>query len=89
MAIVGIRELKQRTSDILRRVREDGEPIEVSYRGEVVARIVPVLRRRPTARARARARAAWDDIDRIADEISARWPRGVSAVRAVRESRRG
>jgi prevent-host-death family protein len=87
MPTVGIRELKQNTSEILRRVREDFEPAEVTYRGEVIARIVPVLRRsRPN---RARSRAVWDEIDRIAEQISARMPKRVSAVRAVREQRRG
>jgi len=86
MAIVGIRELKQSTSEVLRRVREDSETIEVSYRGAIVARIVPVARR---PKATSRARAAWDAIDRVAEEISARWPRGVGAVRATREGRRG
>lgn len=87
MPTVGIRELKQNTSEIVRRVREDFEPVEITYRGEVVARIVPVLRRsRPDP---ARSRAVWDEIDRIAEQISAKWPKNVSAVRAVREQRRG
>ncbi len=89
MDVIGVRELKQKTSEILRRVREAGEPIEVACRGEVVARIVPVKRRQPSAKTRARSRAVWADIDRIAEEIAARWPRGVSAVQAVREGRRG
>ena len=87
MAAIGIRELKQTTSKVLRRVRERGEEIDVTYRGEVIARIVPVAR---ASKARARAtRAVWDDLDRLAREIGAVWPKGVSAVRAVREQRRG
>ncbi len=42
MVTIGIRELKQQTSKILRRVREDGETIEITYHGETVARLVPV-----------------------------------------------
>ena len=83
---VGIRDLKQRTSELLRRVREGGETIEISYRGDVVARIVPVAR--PAASA-ARLRKIWNDIDRVGEEIGKKWPRGVGAVRALRESRRG
>lgn len=89
MAVIGIRELKERTSEVLRRVREKSESVEISYRGKIVARIVPVKQRRLSASTRARARAVWDEIDRVAEEISARWPKGVSAVRAVREQRRG
>jgi prevent-host-death family protein len=83
---VGIRDLKQRTSALLRLVRERGESIDISYRGEIVARIVPVAK--PAASA-ARARKVWRDIDRVAEEISKHWPRGVGAVRALREARRG
>ena len=57
MASVGVRELKQRTSEVLRRVRERGEPVDVTFRGEVVARLVPVVRRR-SGRTRAAA-AVW------------------------------
>ena len=45
MLTVGVRELKQRTSDVLRRVRERGEEVEVTLRGRVVARLVPVSQR--------------------------------------------
>lgn len=86
LASVGVRELKARTSAVLRRVRERGEEVEVTVRGRVVARIVPV---RPAARGSARRRSAWTDLDRLAREIGARWPKGVSAARAVREGRRG
>ena len=86
MAAVGARELKERTSAVLRRVRERGEEIEVTLHGRVVARLVPA---RPEARPNARRRAAWSDLDRLAREIGARWPKGVSATRAVHEGRRG
>ncbi len=35
MSAVGIRKLKEHTSRIVRRVREEGETIEVTRRGEV------------------------------------------------------
>jgi prevent-host-death family protein len=41
---VGTRELKNRLSHFLRRVREAGESIYVTDRGEVVAELRPVLR---------------------------------------------
>jgi prevent-host-death family protein len=45
MTSVGVRELKQRTSEVLSRVRQRREQIEVTVRGEVVAMVVPVGRR--------------------------------------------
>ena len=85
MPAIGVRELKAGASRVLRRVRERGEEIEVTYRGRVVARIVPVSPERPRARASA---AVWSSLDRLAREIGARWPRGRSAAEAVREGRR-
>jgi prevent-host-death family protein len=85
MAAIGVRELKEHTSRVLRRVRERGEEIEVTYHGRVVARLVPVAqeRRRPRATA-----AAWATLDQVAREIGARWPKGCSAAKAVKEGRR-
>ena len=42
MLTVGVRELKQQTSELIRRVREEGSEIQVTYRGEVVALLIPV-----------------------------------------------
>ena len=85
MITVGIRELKQQTSKILRRVREEGEIIEITYHGEVIARLVPVNQQAPSSEEMS---ATWADLDQLTAEISAKWPEGVSAVEAVREGRR-
>lgn len=85
MITVGIRELKQQTSKILRRVREKGEIIEITYHGETVARLVPVM---PLEPSREDSAAVWANLDQLTAEISARWPEGVSAVEAVRDVRR-
>jgi len=85
MRAIGVRELKEHASQVLRRVRERGEEIEVTYHGRVVARLIPVPRERPRPRASA---AVWSTFDRVAREIGARWPKGRSAANAVREGRR-
>jgi prevent-host-death family protein len=82
MVTVGVRELKQQTSELIRRVRERGDEIRVTHHGKVVARIIPVA---PTSEDAARA---WDDLDRLAAEIGKRWPKKVSAAQAVSEARR-
>jgi prevent-host-death family protein len=81
MVTVGIRELKQHTSRLLRRVHEEGAIIEVTYHGKVIARLVPVTAERDVG-------AIWADLDQLTAEISAKWPEGVSAVEAVRDVRR-
>ena len=85
MRQVGIRELKQRTSDILRRVRQGRESVDITYRGRVVARLVPV---EEAPRKRAEAAAVWAEMDQLAAEIGARWPAGLPAEEAVAEQRR-
>ncbi len=82
MVTVGVRELKQRTSELIRQVREQGIEILVTHHGRVVARIIPV------APSQEETRHAWDDLDRLAAEIGQRWPQGVSAAQAVAEGRR-
>jgi prevent-host-death family protein len=87
MDTVGVRELKQKTTQVLRRVREKKEQIQVTYRGEVVALLVPV----PSAKRRAKStadEAVWVELDQLAAEIGAHWPKGVTAVDAIRQDRR-
>jgi prevent-host-death family protein len=81
---IGIRELKARTTTILRRVREEGTTFEVTYRGRVVARPVPVTQP-PTEQS---VEAFLEHLDRTAEEIGRHRPAGVSAVEAVRDVRR-
>ncbi len=81
---VGIRELKSNPGKFVRLVRESNEPIDVTIRGEVVARLVPV---RPRLSAE-ELEAIWRRHREIAGEISAVWPKGVSALDAVNDVRR-
>jgi len=80
---VGIRELKQDASRLIRRLQETGEELAVTVRGETVAVLVPV---RPVPRKR--AKSVWTDLDRLARDIGRRWPKGRSAASVVREGRR-
>jgi len=52
MATSGIRELRQRASELLRRV-EAGETIEITDRGRPVAVLAPIPNQRPMDRLRA------------------------------------
>ncbi len=64
MSSVGVRELKEQTSEIVRRVREDGETIDITYRGEIVATITPKRTLPPDE-----DRAFWDEQRRLVREI--------------------
>ena len=83
MIVVGVRELKQRASELVRLVREEDAEIQVTYRGKTVALLIPVSRTNQNQE----SEAAWASLDLLAAEIDARWPEGVSALEAVQEGR--
>ena len=85
MEEIGIRELKQRASEILRQVREEHESFSVTYRRKVVAKLVPAMD--PSAEQEV-ASAIWIRMDDLSREVSAHWPTGLSASEAVSEQRR-
>ena len=82
---IGVRELKEHASNILRRVREDGETVIITYRGKAVARISPM---EDLEAKKARVEEVLRKMEELSKEISKDWPKGLSAVDAVREQRR-
>lgn len=85
MSLIGIRELKANAGELVRRVHEEGEIIDITYHGEVVARLVPVKEAKTSTEELA---TIWAEMDRLAQEVSAQWTGSPSAVDAVREGRR-
>jgi prevent-host-death family protein len=90
MRRVGVRELKAHTSEILRQVREQAEPIAITHRGQVVARLVPAhepaLVEQPVDHEA--LRTFWESWDALAAKIGEGLPEDVSAVDVVKEGRR-
>ena len=86
MDSVGIKQLNRDTSAVMRRVRDHQETLEVTYRGKVVAHIVPV----PSSNEIPirNWEDVWEDMNRLSVRTTERWPEGMSAVDAVREQRR-
>lgn len=82
MVTVGIRELKQQASELVRMVRETGNEIQITYHGEIVALLIPV---KPISKD---IENAWAKLDNLAAEIGVRWPKGVSSADAMTEARR-
>jgi prevent-host-death family protein len=70
MATSGIRELRQRASELLRRV-EAGETIEITDRGRPVAILAPLPRHGATAQLRATGdlTARENDLDDLPDPL--------------------
>ena len=90
MPQVGVRELKNATSEIIRTVREERAEYIITYRGEPVAVIRPFPdETEPQAVAGVRPDAAfWEELDRIRDEIEANWTSDKTAVELIEEQRR-
>jgi len=81
MPEVGVRELKNRTSEIVRSVREGRAEYIITYRGQPVARLIPITEEEE-------GEQAWQELERLSQEISARWQSDKSAVELLDEIRR-
>ena len=85
MPDIGVRELKENASEVLRRVRDEKARYRITYRGRVIAELAPTS---DDDRGHDDWERIWAEMDETAAEISKKWPKGVSAVDAVREQRR-
>lgn len=85
MERIDIREWKTRGSEVMRRIREEGASYELTLRGEVLARLEGGAAGEERRR---RSLEILAEMEELAAEISEVWPKGVSAVDAVREQRR-
>jgi prevent-host-death family protein len=82
---IGIKELKEHLSEVLREVEETGEVVDVSKRGRIVARLIPAHNGR---RGKHDARATIADLDTLAAQISADVRVGVSVEATINDIRR-
>jgi prevent-host-death family protein len=82
MALIGVRELREQASEVIRRVREEYAEYVVTYQGQPVAIILPLDARRAEAEMVAASRKAiagsWAQYERLAQEISQVWPADLS-----------
>lgn len=85
MKTLGVRELRERIDEILCMV-EEGETIEVTKRGKVVARLVPASEIKPSVHQD--LTPFWEKMEQLASEIGKYLPDKVDAVETVREGRR-
>lgn len=81
---VGLREFNEHTSRYVHLVSESQQPIDITYHGKPVARLVPADDKEPPI-----SPEQWlTEMEEIAQDVASVWPEGVSAVEAVREQRR-
>jgi prevent-host-death family protein len=84
MITVGVRQLKEKTSELVRLVREERDVILITYHGKVVAKMGPV---EPSNLAN-ESEEAWVSLEKLAAEIGKSWPEDMSVLDALAEDRR-
>lgn len=80
---IGIRELKNQLSRVLKAVSEQGQAIDITNHGQVIARLVPV---KPASDSAASG-VAWASLKDLSNQIGQRWTGG-DATDAINEIRR-
>lgn len=94
MARVGVRELKNRATEIIRQVREDQAEYVVTYRGRPVAVLLPVDEdwladeTKRTIDATEPGQDVWAELEALRQEIGRSWKSDKTAVALVSEQRR-
>ena len=92
MSLIGVRELRERTSEVIRRVREDRVEYVVTYQGRPVAIILPLDTERAEAEMVQASKGAvlgdWEQYERLAQEIRDAWPADVSMQDLIDDIRR-
>ncbi|SRR6266446_1735106 len=86
MKTLGVGELKEHIDEILRMVEEEGETIDVTKRGKVIARVVPA--NEPEKPIKRDLKRFWEETDRLAAEIGTYLPEKADAVEIIRDVRR-
>jgi len=85
---IGIRELKNRASEIVREVHEQEAEFIVTLRGEPVAVIRPLTEKSRRELREAEVDEALAEIDRLAEKIARAWRSPKSVLELIEEQRR-
>ena len=85
---IGVRELKNRASEIIREVHEQEAEFIVTLRGEPVAVIRPLTEKSGRELLQAEEDEALAEVDRLAEKIARAWRSPKSALELLEEQRR-
>ena len=85
---IGVRELKNRASEIVREVHEQEAEFIVTLRGEPVAVLRPLTEKSGRALLQAEEDEALAEVDRLAEKIARAWRSPKSALELLEEQRR-
>jgi prevent-host-death family protein len=92
MALIGIRELRQKTTEVLRRVQQDKQAYVITQQGRPVALLLPIDQEKIEAEivrsARQSVVGAWQIYHTLASEIRQDWPADRSTQSLLDDTRR-
>jgi prevent-host-death family protein len=92
MSLIGVRELREQTSEVIRRVREDGAEYVVTYQGRPVAIILPLdagrAEKEMVQASKKAVLGSWERYERLAEEIRRDWPANLSTQDVIDSIRR-
>jgi prevent-host-death family protein len=92
MSLIGVRELKEQTSEVIRQVREERAEYVVTYKGKPVAVILPLNTEKAEEvmvhSAKTAVISSWDEYEQLAQEIRNAWPAGLSTQDLIDAIRR-
>ena len=78
MSLIGVRELREQTSEVIRRVRQDRAEYVVTYQGRPVAIILPLdagrAEREMVQASKKAVLDSWERYERLAEELRRVWP---------------
>jgi prevent-host-death family protein len=92
MSLIGVRELRQQTSEVIRKVREERAEYVVTYQGRPVAIILPLdADQAEKEMVRAGRKAIldnWERYELLAEELRRAWPADLSTQDLIDAIRR-
>ncbi len=88
MPEAGVRELKIRASEIIRRVRERRARYIITYRGRPVALLAPIEGIGAAEAQQAGAASPWSELERLGEAIGKGWRAPVTSAELLSEMRR-
>ncbi len=92
MPVIGVRELREHTADVLRQVREHQAEYIITHQGKPIAFIAPVDEQAVEAAmvqaGRSTVDNGWDAYMRLVEELRSAWPAELSTDTLLDEIRR-
>ncbi len=93
MPLIGVRELRSKTAEVLRRIREESAEYVVTHQGKPVALMLPVdaeaIEAKLVEAAKQSSGAGWETYRALAENLREIWPEGKDTHAVINEIRKG